>query len=160
MTTENRQRTQWAQVGDVLPPQTHRPTTVDLFRYSAVTWNSHRIHYDPAYAAEEGYPDVLVQSHLHAAYLCTLCTDWMGSEGQLLTFESAVRRFALPGDVLTCEGRVTSREERGDEVVVGVDLAEVRSADQAVCADGRATVVFRLEAAAQTETGTGEGGAG
>ena len=51
-------------------------------------------------------------------------------------------------------------EERGDEVVVGVDLAEVRSADQAVCADGRATVVFRLEAAAQTETGTGEGGAG
>ena len=35
--------------------------TVDpmvLFRFSALTYNAHRIHYDHAYAATEGYPDL------------------------------------------------------------------------------------------------------
>ena len=34
---------------------------VDLFRFSALTWNSHRIHYDRPWAVErEGYPDLVV----------------------------------------------------------------------------------------------------
>lgn len=38
-----------------------RPDTVLLFRYSALTSNGHRIHYDQAYArAEENYPDLVV----------------------------------------------------------------------------------------------------
>ena len=33
------------------------PTPILLFRYSALTFNSHRIHYDHKYATEtEGYP--------------------------------------------------------------------------------------------------------
>ena len=31
-----------------------------LFKYSAITYNSHRIHYDLNYAREEGYTDLLV----------------------------------------------------------------------------------------------------
>ncbi len=31
-----------------------RPTAVDLFRYSAATYNGHRIHYDQAYVARRG----------------------------------------------------------------------------------------------------------
>jgi 3-methylfumaryl-CoA hydratase len=35
------------------------PNTL-LFRYSALTWNAHRIHYDADYSrAEEGYPDIV-----------------------------------------------------------------------------------------------------
>lgn len=56
------------EVGYELPNLIKQPTHVQLFRYSAITWNSHRIHYDQKYAAEEGYPDVLVQSHLHGAF--------------------------------------------------------------------------------------------
>lgn len=38
-----------------------RPTTIDLFRFSALTYNSHMIHYDLNYAQnEEGYSNVLV----------------------------------------------------------------------------------------------------
>jgi hydroxyacyl-ACP dehydratase HTD2-like protein with hotdog domain len=38
---------------------------VTLFRFSALTANSHRIHYDQAYACEvEGYPGLLVQGPL------------------------------------------------------------------------------------------------
>jgi 3-methylfumaryl-CoA hydratase len=46
------------------------PDTVLLFRYSALTSNSHRIHYDQAYArAEENYPDLVVHGPLTATLL-------------------------------------------------------------------------------------------
>jgi 3-methylfumaryl-CoA hydratase len=49
------------------------PTTVDLFRFSAVTFNSHRIHYDQAYARdEEGYPGLVVHGPFTAVRLAAL----------------------------------------------------------------------------------------
>lgn len=46
------------------------PSTVELFRFSAVTFNAHRIHYDLPYAtAEEGYPGLVVHGPLTAARL-------------------------------------------------------------------------------------------
>ena len=46
--------------------------TAALFRYSALTWNSHRVHYDPEYATgKEAYPEVVV----HGPLLCTLMLD-------------------------------------------------------------------------------------
>ena len=49
------------------------PTTVDLFRFSAVTFNSHRIHYDAPYAVgEEGYPGLVVHGPFTAARLFSL----------------------------------------------------------------------------------------
>lgn len=46
------------------------PDPVMLFRYSALTFNSHRIHYDRDYArAEEGYPGLVVQGPLIATLL-------------------------------------------------------------------------------------------
>ncbi len=50
--------------------QTVVPTTPLLFRYSALTFNGHRIHYDQAYARdEEAYPDLVVQGPLIATLL-------------------------------------------------------------------------------------------
>lgn len=44
-----------------------QPNEVTLFRYSAVTFNSHRIHYDLPYAtAVEGYPGLVVHGPLSA----------------------------------------------------------------------------------------------
>jgi len=48
------------------------PDDVLLFRYSALTFNGHRIHYDRRYATEvEGYPGLVV----HGPLLATLLTD-------------------------------------------------------------------------------------
>jgi 3-methylfumaryl-CoA hydratase len=40
--------------------------SVVLFRFSALTYNAHRIHYDSAYAAREGYPGLVVHGPLQA----------------------------------------------------------------------------------------------
>jgi 3-methylfumaryl-CoA hydratase len=46
------------------------PDTTLLFRYSALTFNGHRIHYDQAYARdEEGYADLVVHGPLTATLL-------------------------------------------------------------------------------------------
>jgi 3-methylfumaryl-CoA hydratase len=45
------------------------PDRVALFRFSALTFNGHRIHYDPAYAQAEGYPDLVVHAPLIALLL-------------------------------------------------------------------------------------------
>jgi 3-methylfumaryl-CoA hydratase len=39
---------------------------VVLFRFSALTYNAHRIHYDVPYTRSEGYPDLVVHGPLQA----------------------------------------------------------------------------------------------
>jgi len=51
--------------------ETVNPTEVMLFRYSAVTFNSHRIHYDYPYVTKtEGYPGLVVHGPLIATMMC------------------------------------------------------------------------------------------
>jgi 3-methylfumaryl-CoA hydratase len=51
------------------------PDDVLLFRYSALTFNGHRIHYDRRYATEiEGYPGLVV----HGPLIATLLADLVG----------------------------------------------------------------------------------
>ncbi len=72
------------QPGDVDPPPQAAPTGAEwqreivpddvlLFRYSALTFNGHRIHYDRKYATEvEGYPGLVVHGPLVATLLMDL----------------------------------------------------------------------------------------
>ena len=49
------------------------PDPVMLFRYSALTFNGHRIHYDRTYVTEvEGYPGLIVHGPLTATFLAEL----------------------------------------------------------------------------------------
>ena len=55
--------------------ETTRPDPVTLFRYSALTFNSHRIHYDLPYTKEEElYPALVV----HGPLMSTLLLDFAG----------------------------------------------------------------------------------
>lgn len=51
---------------------TVEPDPVLMFRHSAVTFNSHRIHYDRSYAAAAGLPGLLVQGMLIARLMLEL----------------------------------------------------------------------------------------
>jgi 3-methylfumaryl-CoA hydratase len=59
--------------GDALWERTIQADDVLLFRYSALTFNAHRIHYDRRYATEvEGYPGLVVHGPLIATLLMDL----------------------------------------------------------------------------------------
>lgn len=56
--------------------RTVTPNPVLLFRYSALTFNGHRIHYDRAYAKDvESYPGLVVHGPLLATLLLELFAD-------------------------------------------------------------------------------------
>ena len=52
---------------------------VTLFRYSAITFNGHRIHYDANYCREEGYPGLVVHGPLLATRLACLAAEHLGT---------------------------------------------------------------------------------
>jgi 3-methylfumaryl-CoA hydratase len=58
---------------------TVRPSTALLFRFSAVTFNSHRIHYDHDYATGvENYPGLVVHAPLTAMLLAQSASHHLG----------------------------------------------------------------------------------
>jgi 3-methylfumaryl-CoA hydratase len=64
------------------------PDPVLLFRYSALTFNGHRIHYDRSYVTEvEGYPGLIV----HGPLVATLLLDLLRRERP----QDRVHRFAF-----------------------------------------------------------------
>ena len=64
-------------VEDHIPMQEKHPSTKQLFMYSAISWNVHRIHYDEEYAKKEEHPTVLVHGPLQGAFLGQFMTDWI-----------------------------------------------------------------------------------
>jgi 3-methylfumaryl-CoA hydratase len=81
------------------------PNEVLLFRYSALTFNSHRIHYDLPYATEvEGYPGLVVQGPLTASLLLDLCARELGPDA-LASFAFRARTPAFAGEAIHLVGR-------------------------------------------------------
>lgn len=59
--------------------QERRFSSTQLFRYSALTFNGHRIHYDRDYARDvEGYGGLVVHGPLLAQYLMLMAEDHLG----------------------------------------------------------------------------------
>lgn len=68
------------------------PDDVLLFRYSALTFNGHRIHYDRRYVTSiEGYPGLIVHGPLIATLLIDLLQEQMPN-ARLATFEFRAMR--------------------------------------------------------------------
>jgi 3-methylfumaryl-CoA hydratase len=61
--------------------ESHMADPVLLFRYSALTFNGHRIHYDRDYVTKvEGYPGLIVHGPLQAALLIELAAKLHGGK--------------------------------------------------------------------------------
>jgi 3-methylfumaryl-CoA hydratase len=94
------------------------PTTPLLFRYSALTFNSHRIHYDLPYASgEEGYPALVVHGPLMASLLLDLADRELGRDA-LASFSFRAVAPAFVDAPLTLLGR-----REGDAIVLRVRSA-------------------------------------
>lgn len=75
--------------------RTIHPDPVLLFRYSALTFNGHRIHYDQPYATGvEGYPGLVV----HGPLLATLLMDLLRRQTDAPVAEFAFRALATITD--------------------------------------------------------------
>ncbi len=129
-------------VGQTIPPLVKQPTEIDVFLFSAVTWNPHRIHYDADFAREhESLPGVLVHRPLHGCYLEQMLTDWVGDRGRLKIISWANRGPAKAGDTLTCRGKVTDKHTEDGQNFIRCEIW-VENDKGVVLTPGKAVVML------------------
>ncbi len=82
------------------------PDATELFRYSALTFNGHRIHHDADYCRQvEHYADLVVHGPLIATRLAALAVETLGAP--LARFAYRARRPVLRGATVTLAARVS-----------------------------------------------------
>ncbi|CAE6881073.1 MULTISPECIES: acyl-CoA dehydrogenase [Paraburkholderia] len=95
-----------------------KPDSTMLFRYSALTFNGHRIHYDADYCREvEGYPNLVIHGPLNATLLAAFAEEVGGKP---------VREFRYRGlkpSILGNELTINAARD-GDQLVLWVALPD------------------------------------
>jgi acyl dehydratase len=113
-------------VGTSAAPREFGPLTTQTFvRYSGASGDLNPIHYDHEFAVRAGYRSVFSQGMHQAALLASFATDWLGAE-HLRRFLVRFRDQVWPGDVLTCNGLVTTVTPSGAQRLVTVELTCAR----------------------------------
>lgn len=80
--------------------RSYTPTSTTLFRYSALTFNGHRIHYDVDYCREtEGYQNLVIHGPLNATMLAGYAEEISGR--RLSSFSYRGLSPALLGNTIT-----------------------------------------------------------
>jgi hydroxyacyl-ACP dehydratase HTD2-like protein with hotdog domain len=105
------------------------PDTVQMFMFSAATWNRHRIHYDHAWAVREGHRSVVAQRALLGNFLARMLEGWLGDRGAVRELSWRVVSSAVAGSTLRCCG--TARHSEG-----GMGRARLRCELSVLDADG------------------------
>jgi hydroxyacyl-ACP dehydratase HTD2-like protein with hotdog domain len=115
-----------------LPELVVVPDHMQIFMFSAITWNRHHVHYSKDAAIAEGLPDVVVQRALLGDFLARAVGDWAGDEADLRELSWKVLSSATPGARLRCQGEVTALHETQDATFADCELRIVRDDDQLV----------------------------
>jgi hydroxyacyl-ACP dehydratase HTD2-like protein with hotdog domain len=111
------------ETGYAIPPLIVTVTEIQMFFFSAATYNDHRIHYDKDWARDvEGYDNVVVQGPLQAALLTRALTDWIGGDGRLVALSVQNRAIAYPGQELIFSGVVTGKRSTDSDALVDLDI--------------------------------------
>ena len=96
------------------------PDPVLLFRYSALTFNGHRIHYDQPFATAEGYPSLVVHGPLLATLMVDLAVD-ARPEATIRHFEFRALRPIFGDAPFTVAARPAENGEAVDVWVAAPD---------------------------------------
>lgn len=105
--------------------------SVDLFRFSSVVFNAHRIHYDLRYAKDvEGYPELVVNGSVSAVFLCEFCRQTTGWSLKKIRTRNLAPLFANT-PVRLCLGAVDGElllwvENEDGASAVEIDILEHR----------------------------------
>jgi 3-methylfumaryl-CoA hydratase len=101
--------------------ESHMADAVLLFRYSALTFNGHRIHYDRDYVTKvEGYPGLVFHGPMQAAFLVEFAAKLRGG--------AAPKKFSYRGVQPLFEG--TEFSINANDTSAGIELWTANSAGQ------------------------------
>ena len=128
------------QPGELVKMRSEVVDATDLFLFSAACWLPHRIHYDAAFAHDEGWLTTPVQGPLLAALLSEMVSAWAREQdGRLVAMAVRNVRPAYPGDQLTLQAHLTGRTPQPSGHVCSLAVC-VADGDEQVKSRGTADV--------------------
>ena len=108
------------EIGAPIPPLERVLTQMRLVAYGAATWDWHRLHYEPEYAAARNIPGPIVDGQMFGALLAEALIDWLGPRAFIRRMSFRLRAMVFAGETVRCEGEVASILAEADCDVVRV----------------------------------------
>ena len=107
-------------VGMAMPALERKLDLVRLVAYGGATWDWHRLHYDPAYAAERGLRAPVADGQMLGALLAEALIDWLGPRAFVRKLSFRLRGMVFAGETIRCVGEVAGVAADRDGDIVSV----------------------------------------
>ena len=105
-------------VGQAMPPLERTVSLVRMIAYAGATWDWHRLHYDPGYAAARNLRGPIADGQMFGAFLAEALLDWLGPRAFIRKLSFRLRGMVFPDDTVRCEGEVMAIDAEKDHDVV------------------------------------------
>jgi acyl dehydratase len=128
-------------VGDAIPAITNPAIShLQLALYAGAGADHNPIHVDEEAAKAGGLPGIIAHGMLPLGFLGRLLTQWVPQK-QVRSLSARFVAMALPGDVITCSGKVAAKREERGEKLVDLEIAAQNQKGENLQL-GKATVVL------------------
>lgn len=93
---------------------------VQLVKYAGASGDYNLIHTDDETAKQVGLPGVIAHGMLSMGFLGQYAGALVGTKGYVKHVKVRFAGMVRPGDVLTCRGRITAKDETAKTVTLAV----------------------------------------
>lgn len=125
-------------VGEEIPALQRRVTQEQINAYAEASGDVNPIHVNEEFARMVGLPGTIAHGMLNMAILTEAVSRWAGGSDRVASIRVRFSKPLLPGDTITCTGRVVEvDEERG---IATLEVGATSDRGDNVLTNGRATV--------------------
>ncbi len=125
-------------IGEEMTPLSRAVSQDQIAAYAKAAGDPNPIHLDPEFARGVGLPGTIAHGMLDMAILAEAVGRWVGSYEGVLELGCRFSKPLLPGETITCTGRVVSLEEASGTVTLQLEATSSRG--ERVLTNGRAVV--------------------
>ena len=116
--------------GDPLPSLELAPVTREMLaNYAEASRDRNPVHTDSEAARAAGARDVFAHGMLQMAWLGRVVTNWTGQR-EMREFDARFVAMTLPGERITCTGRIIEKLTRDGETLARIALTAVNQAGE------------------------------
>jgi acyl dehydratase len=125
-------------VGDEMTPFARHVAQEQIHAYADASGDHNPIHVDDEFARSVGLPGTIAHGLLDMAIATEAVARWAGSYDRVASVRCRFSKPLLPGETVTCTGRVVEIDE--SQGIATLDIEATSSRGEKVLTNGRATV--------------------
>lgn len=129
---------QSVQVGDQITPLSRLVTQEQIDAYAEASGDVNPIHVNEEFARMVGLPGTIAHGMLNMAILTEAVSRWAGGGDRVASLRVRFSKPLLPGDTITCMGKVVEVDEAAGIATLEVGATSDRGEN--VLTNGRASV--------------------